>query len=83
MLHEHQVKVADYIQQHYENVQVFIQDNWLRLDINKDGQVTMEDLRKNITNLYEFMLTYDYFNKATEIKSKLYQEAIKYMKSDL
>lgn len=29
------------------------------------------------------MLNYDYFQRATEIKSKLYQEAIKYMKRDL
>jgi hypothetical protein len=75
--------VADYVHQHYENVQVFVQENWLRLDFNKDGHVSVEDLRKNITNLYEFMLSYDYFQKATEVKSRLYEEAIKYMKKDL
>jgi len=29
------------------------------------------------------LLHYDYFQKATEIKSALYNEAIKYMKRDL
>ncbi len=29
------------------------------------------------------MLSYDYFQKATEVKSRLYEEAIKYMKKDL
>lgn len=43
----------------------------------------MEDLKKGIHDLYEFMLNYDYFQKATEIKSKLYQEALKYMQKDL
>jgi hypothetical protein len=55
----------------------------MRLDFNKDGHVSMEDLRKGVHDLYEFMLKYDYFQKATEIKSKLYNEAIKYMKKDL
>lgn len=83
ILQEHQSNVAAYIQHHYENVQVFIQDKWLRLDLNNDGRVSAEDLRKNIQDLYEFMISYDYYQKAHEIKSKLYKEAIKYMRKDL
>jgi hypothetical protein len=60
-------------------VQVFISDNWLRLDFNRDGHVSTEDLRRAVHELYDFMRNYNYFNKATEIKSKLYNEAIKYM----
>jgi len=55
----------------------------MRLDFNKDGHVSIEDLRKGVSDLYEFMLSYDYFQKATEIKSQLYKQAIKYMKRDL
>lgn len=83
ILKEHQAQVADYITKYYENVQVFIKDNWMRLDFNKDGQVDINDLKKGIHELYEFMMNYDYIQKATEIKSTLYQEAIKYMKRDL
>ena len=83
VLSEHQHKVADYIHHHYENVQVLVQDSWMRLDFNKDGHVSMEDLKKGVHDLYEFMLSYDYFQKATEIKSKLYSEAIKFMQKDL
>ena len=68
---------------HYENVTVFIQDNWMRLDFNKDGHVSIEDLRSSVHELCEFMLNYDYFQRATEIKSQLYKQAIKYMKRDL
>lgn len=71
------------MQKHYENVQVIISNNWMRLDFNQDGQVTLEDLKKGANELYEFLKNYDYFTKATEIKSTLYQEAIKYMKKDL
>jgi hypothetical protein len=60
-----------------------ITNNWMRLDFNKDGHVSVEDLRRGIQELYEFMKNYDYFQKATEIKSTLYEEAIKYMKKDL
>jgi hypothetical protein len=83
VLREHQHKVADYITHHYENVSVMVQDKWLRLDFNKDGHVSFDDLRRGIQSLYTFMINYNYYLKATEIKSKLYNEAIKYMKRDL
>lgn len=39
----------------------------------------MEDLKKTVRELYDFMRNYPYYNRATEIKSTLYNEAIKYM----
>lgn len=60
-----------------------VQDKWLRLDFNNDGHVTFDDIKKGVHELYEFMVNYDYYSKAHEIKSKLYNEAIKYMKRDL
>jgi len=79
VLKENQHKVADYIHDRYENVQVILSDTWMRLDFNRDGHVTMEDLRKGVQELYEFLSTFDYFQKATEIKSALYEKAINYM----
>jgi len=32
MYKEHQTKLLDYLREHYENVQIFIKDNWMRLD---------------------------------------------------
>jgi hypothetical protein len=60
-----------------------IKDNWMRLDFNQDGHVGIEDLKKGAHELFEFLKNFDYVNKATEIKSTLYQEALKYMKKDL
>ena len=83
VIKEHEGKVAEYVHHHYENVQVFLHDNWMRLDFNQDGKVSIEDLKKTVKELYDFMRNYPYYNKATEIKSTLYNEAIKYMQRDL
>lgn len=62
---------------------MLIRDNWMRLDFNKDGHVSIDDIRKGAHELFEFLKNFDYLQAATEIKSSLYQEAIKYMKKDL
>jgi len=54
----------------------------MRLDFNHDGKVSIEDIRKGIHELYEFMKNFDFFNTAMEIKSTIYSEAIKMMKRD-
>jgi len=41
VLKEHQEKVLDYIRKNYDNVQIAIKDNWLRLDFNHDGKVSI------------------------------------------
>jgi len=75
--------MLDYIRDHYTNVSVFVKDSWMHLDFNKDGHVSMEDIKKGVHELYEFMMHYEYLQKAIEIKNKLYDEAIKYMQKDL
>ena len=60
-----------------------IQDNWLKLDFNHDGKISFDDIKKGVKDLYEFMSSYDYIVKANEIKNNLYDEAIKFMRSDL
>ena len=62
---------------------MLINDSWMRLDFNKDGQVSIEDIKIGAQELFEFLRNFDYLQAATEIKSSLYQEAIKYMKKDL
>ena len=42
---ERQKELVAYIKRTYYNVTVLIQDTYLRLDFNKDGSVTMEDMR--------------------------------------
>lgn len=80
---EHQAKLREYLAKHYDNVTVIIKENWMRLDFNKDGQVSIEDVKQGAQELFEFLRNFDYLQKATEIKSSLYSEAIKYIKRDL
>jgi hypothetical protein len=54
---------------------VFVQDNYLRLDFNKDGKVGIEDIRESLGHLYEFLKSYDYIEATTKIKSTIYEEA--------
>lgn len=40
----------------------------------------MEDLKKGMHDLYVFLSEFEYVEKISQIKSKLYTEAIKYVK---
>ena len=82
VLSERQAELLKYVQATYSNVSVFVQDNWLRLDFNSDGKVDMEDLRKGLSDLYEFLKSYDYIEATQKIKSVVYEEAQKYIKAN-
>ncbi len=72
VLLENQQKLREYLAKHYENVSVIVRDNWMRLDFNKDGHVSVEDIKHGAQELFEFLRNFDYLNAATEIKSSLY-----------
>ena len=69
VLRERQSHLLDYIQKTYSNVVVFVHDNWMRLDFNNDGTVSIDDVRKGLNSLYEFLKNYDYIEATTRIKS--------------
>jgi len=76
VLQERQGDLVKYIKSTYSNVQVFAQDNYMRLDFNQDGSVSMEDMRANLLQFYEFLKSYDYLEASTRIKSTLYDQAV-------
>jgi len=82
VIQEKQEDLIKYVKETYSNVQVFVKDNWMRLDFNKDGSVTMEDLRQKIKEFYEFLKNYDYIQTTMEIKSNLYNRAVQLMKKE-
>lgn len=51
----------------------------MRLDFNKDGSVSMEDMRANMQQFYEFLKSYDYLEASSRIKSTLYDQAVTMM----
>lgn len=82
VLSERQGELVEYIKRTYSNVQVFVQDNYMRLDFNQDGSVSMEDMRANLLQFYEFLKSYDYLEASTRIKSTLYDQAVNIMKRE-
>lgn len=75
VLSDRQETLIAYVRKTYSNVTIFVKDNWLRLDFNADGVVTMDDMRTGLTQFYEFLKSFDYIEATTRIKSTIYDEA--------
>jgi len=75
VLSDRQETLIAYVRKTYSNVSIFVKDNWLRLDFNADGVVTMDDMRTGLTQFYEFLKSFDYIEATTRIKSTIYDEA--------
>jgi hypothetical protein len=82
VISERQAELAAYIRQTYSNVSVFVMDNWMRLDFNQDGAVTADDLRKNLTQFYQFLVNFHYIEESMKITSSLYDEAKKRIRGE-
>ena len=82
VLSDRQDELVKYVRSTYSNVTVFVHDNWLRLDFNKDGSVSAEDLRKNLKEFYDFLKNYHYVEETMRISSSLYDEAKKLIRSE-
>lgn len=55
----------------------------MRLDFDNDGSVSVDDLKKSMVQLYDFLRNFDIIETTTTIKSKLYTDAISYMQAEL
>jgi len=55
----------------------------MRLDFDDDGNVSMDDLKLSMVNLYEFLKDFDVIDATYQIKGKLYTDAIAYMQQEL
>jgi len=55
----------------------------MRLDFVKDGQVSPEDLKTSMVGLYDFLKNFDVIETTSQIKSKLYTDAISCMQREL
>ena len=75
--------ITDYVNTTYSKVQVSVSDNWLRLDFDNDGSVSVDDLKKSMFGLYEFLQNFDVIEQTTTIKGSLYKQAIAYMQNEL
>ena len=83
VLSTRQVEITTYVTKTYTHFSVTANENWLRLDFNHDGSVSVDDLKQSMVSLYEFLRNFDYVETSTQIKSKLYTDAIAYMQQEL
>ena len=67
----------------YSAVSVTVSGTWMRLDFDSDGSVSVDDLKKSVFGLYEFLRNFDVIEKTTQVKSQLYTDAIAYMQQEL
>jgi ribosome-associated protein YbcJ (S4-like RNA binding protein) len=58
-------------------------DNVMRLDFNKDGKIGLDDLKQSMFGLCEFLKNFDVIENTTQIKCKLYEDAISHMQKEL
>ena len=78
-----QVEVRTYVGKTYTHVQITVSENWMRLDFDNDGSVSVDDLKKSMIGLYDFLKNFDIIETTTTIKSKIYTDAIAYMQAEL
>ena len=76
-------KIKDYVANTYSAVSVTVNGTWMRLDFDSDGSVSVDDLKKSVFGLYEFLKNFDVIEKTTQVKSQLYTDAIAYMQQEL
>lgn len=55
----------------------------MRLDFDHDGSVSVDDLKQSMVGLYDFLKNFDVISTTTQIKGKLYTDAIAYMQHEL
>ena len=81
---ENRTQVTEYVSKTYSSVTVQISENWMRLDfIDNDGKISKDELQNSMYGLYDFLKNYDLIEKTTQIKGKLYEDAITYMQKEL
>ena len=78
---DRQAGVVDYVRSTYSSTQVFVHENWMRLDFNNDGAVSLDDLRTSLVKFYDFLKNYDYIEATVRIRSTVYEQAVKVIRA--
>ena len=83
MISDKHEQINQYVEKTYSQVQVTVSGTWMRMDFDHDGSVSIDDLKKSMVGLYEFLKNFDVIETTSQIKSKLYSDAIAYMQAEL
>jgi hypothetical protein len=76
---EKQSQITEYVNKTYKTVRVNVDNNWMRLDFDDNGSVSLDDLKMSMVGFYDFLKEFDVIDATYQIKGRLYTDAIAYM----
>jgi len=68
--------LSQVLSQNFSNARVTLSKNWMKLDLNNDGKVTMSDILDGLNSIKEILAKYELLKNAIELPSTLRQKAL-------
>jgi hypothetical protein len=76
-------QLAQFVAENYSTARVTLTNNWMKLDLNNDGRVTVSDLVLAIKKIQKMVLQNKLLVKAIELPHSVHKRAIKYFEHDV
>ena len=74
--------LAQNLSEKYSDAKVTLSNNWMKLDLNNDGKVTISDLITAVRSIRQIISQSQIYDRAFEIKDSVSQRAIKYWEGE-
>lgn len=74
--------ISQAIIQRFSSARVTLSQNWMKLDFNEDGRVTMADITSAFFSVKDILAQYKYFKEALELPQTFRQKALGYIQSE-
>jgi len=74
--------LAQKVGEKYTNARITLASNWMRLDLNNDGKVTLSDIIQSVKSLQTLVKESQLATKAIELRNSMYKRAIGYLEKD-
>lgn len=75
--------LAQYVAENYSNARVTLTNNWMKLDLNNDGRVTLSDLVAAVQCVKKMAARTELIEKAIELPHVVRQRALHYFENDV
>ena len=73
--------IAQAIAQRFSSARITLSQNWMRLDFDQDGKVTMSDIGAAINSIKDFVAQCQCFQNAMELPQSVRQKALGYIQN--
>ena len=75
-------EISQKVGEKYNTAKVTISQNWMRLDLNNDGKVTISDLVSAVRNLRQIVADSELIGRVAEARENLRQRALTYFNNN-